>query len=174
MQSNRDSLYRQAGEQFAPALARLARAMERDPDRARDLEQEIHCALWASLSRFNGDCALKTWVYRVAHNAVADHVARSSRRPSPVTLDEVGDLPGPADPEGDAGESLVLQQVRGLIRHLPPLDAQVILLWLEGESGAEIGSVTGLSAAAVAVRVHRLKAMFKRHFTPDSDEGEEA
>ena len=84
-----DTLYRQAGEQFAPALARLARAVERDPDKARDLEQEMHCALWTSLARFKGDCALKTWVYRVAHNVAADHVARAMRGPgvaAPVHL----------------------------------------------------------------------------------------
>ena len=84
-----DTLYRQAGEQFAPALARLARAVERDPDKARDLEQEMHCALWTSLARFKGDCALKTWVYRVAHNVAADHVARAMRGPKKVPLEEI-------------------------------------------------------------------------------------
>ena len=42
MEQTQDDLYRAAGEQFAPAIARLARVMERDGDRARDLEQHIH------------------------------------------------------------------------------------------------------------------------------------
>jgi RNA polymerase sigma-70 factor (ECF subfamily) len=45
MTSRAHELYREAGQNFAPALARLARSVERDPDKARDLEQEMHCAL---------------------------------------------------------------------------------------------------------------------------------
>jgi len=60
-QAAHEQLYRKAGERFA--LARLARTVEHDADKARDLEQEMHCALWTSLQRFAGDCALKTWVY---------------------------------------------------------------------------------------------------------------
>ena len=164
-----DTLYRQAGEQFAPALARLARAVERDPDKARDLEQEMHCALWTSLARFKGDCALKTWVYRVAHNVAADHVARAMRGPKKVPLEDIDALPAPANIEAETAEALVLAQISELIRQLAPLDAQVIVLWLEGESAAEISAVTGLSAGAVSVRVHRIKVLLAGHFeTPDT------
>lgn len=174
MTSSAQTLYRQAGEQFAPALARLARAVERDPEKARDLEQEMHCALWTSLDRFKGDCALKTWVYRVAHNVAADHVARATRGPQRVPLEEVDALPDPANPESDAAEALVLAQVGELIRRLPTLDAQVIVLWLEGESGADIAEITGLSPGAVNVRVHRIKALLAGHFETPSIEGETA
>lgn len=152
-------LYREAGEQFAPAIARLARAMERDPDRARDLEQDIHCELFRSFARFEGACSLKTWVYRVSHNVAAEHRLARSRRPATVPLDEVEVLPLPGDTERDAAESLAVARARALIRRLPTLDAQVMLLWLEGESGAEIAEVTGLSPGAVTTRIHRLKAL---------------
>ena len=169
MTQTADTLYRQAGEQFAPALARLARAVERDPDKARDLEQEMHCALWTSLARFKGDCALKTWVYRVAHNVAADHVARAMRGPKKVPLEDIDALPAPANIEAETAEALVLAQISELIRQLAPLDAQVIVLWLEGESAAEISAVTGLSAGAVSVRVHRIKVLLAGHFeTPDT------
>ncbi len=162
-----EQLYRQAGAQFAPALARLARSVERDADKARDLEQEMHCALWTSLARFAGQCSLKTWVYRVAHNVAADHVARAARGPRRVPLEEVEALPSPGNIEAEAGEALVLAQVGELIRRLPPVDMQVIVLWLEGESAAAIAEITGLSAGAVNVRVHRIKALLASHFNPD-------
>lgn len=166
-----DTLYRQAGEQFAPALARLARAVERDPDKARDLEQEMHCALWTSLARFKGDCALKTWVYRVAHNVAADHVAQALRGPKKVPLEDIDSLPALTNIEAETAEALVLAQISELIRQLAPLDAQVIVLWLEGESAAEISAITGLSAGAVSVRVHRIKVLLAGHFeTPERGE----
>jgi RNA polymerase sigma-70 factor (ECF subfamily) len=159
-----EQLYQQAGDEFAPAIARLARAVERDAEKARDLEQEMHCALWTSLSRFKGDCALKTWVYRVAHNVAADHVARATRGPRKVPLEEIDTLPAAQNPESDAADALVLAQVAELIRSLPPVDAQTIVLWLEGESAAEIAAIIGLSPGAVAVRVHRIKALLAGHF----------
>lgn len=162
--SKQTDLYTQAGEQFAPALARLARAMERDAEKARDLEQDMHAALWSSLARFEGQCALKTWVYRVAHNVAADHVAKAIRGPKRVPLDAIEELPSPANPEMETGQSLVLGQVRALISRLPFPDSQVMLLWLEGERTKEIAEVTGLSPSAVGVRVHRLKRLLADHF----------
>jgi RNA polymerase sigma-70 factor, ECF subfamily len=60
--------YEEASAAYGAALERLARAYEADPDRRRDLLQEIHIALWRSLEGFDGRCSLRTWVYRVAHN----------------------------------------------------------------------------------------------------------
>jgi len=159
-----EHLYAEAGRQFAPALARLSRSVERDADRARDLEQEMHCALWQSLARFDERCALKTWVYRVAHNVAADHVARSVRGLQRVPLEEIEALPSPANVEAATAEALVLAQVGELIRRLPPVDMQVIVLWLEGESAATIAQITGLSPGAVNVRVHRIKTLLASHF----------
>jgi hypothetical protein len=51
-----------------------------------------------------------------------------------------------------------------LIRRLPPIDMQVIVLWLEGETASAIAEITGLSAGAVNVRVHRIKALLASHF----------
>ncbi|MEM7688167.1 MAG: sigma-70 family RNA polymerase sigma factor [Pseudomonadota bacterium] len=169
--SKQADLYANAGEQFAASLARLARAVERDADKARDLEQEIHAALWASFARFEGQCALKTWVYRVAHNVAADHVSKAVRGPKRVALEEIDELPSPSNPERAAGESLVLAQVRDLIRQLPFPDSQVMLLWLEGETTKAIAEVTGLTPSAVGVRVHRIKALMTAHFDTPALQG---
>ncbi|BDI61112.1 RNA polymerase sigma factor [Qipengyuania nanhaisediminis] len=174
MSRSAEQLYEEAGAQFAPALARLARAVEKNPEKARDLEQEMHCVLWTSLARFKGDCALKTWVYRVAHNVAADHVARAARGPQKVPLDEVEALPDCSDVENEAGEALALAQVGELVRRLPAIDAQVIVLWLEGESAAEIAEITGLSPGAVSVRVHRIKALLADYFASPHLTGDSA
>jgi DNA-binding PadR family transcriptional regulator len=41
-----DALYEEAVAEFGPALERLARAYESDPDKRHDLLQEIHVTLW--------------------------------------------------------------------------------------------------------------------------------
>ena len=71
-----DQRYLEVAAEFGPALDRLARGYEADPDLRRDLRQDIHVQLWRSMTRFDGRCSLKTWVYRVAHNVAATHVLK--------------------------------------------------------------------------------------------------
>ena len=167
--ADQSELYKEAGSKFAPAIARLALAVEFDRDRSRDLEQEIHAAIWQSLARFDGRCSLKTWVFRVAHNVAADHVAAQMRRPALVTLDAIDDLPALHDPERQLAEQHALGRIRALLPTLQPLDRQVILLWLEGQSGTEIAEIAGLSTNAVQVRIHRIKALIARAFDTPSE-----
>jgi RNA polymerase sigma-70 factor (ECF subfamily) len=163
--ARRDRLYAEAAEAFGPALARLARAVERDADRARDLEQDIHLALWRSLDGFAGKCALATWTYRVAHNVAADHAARGARAASLVGLEAIADLPAPGSPEHAAGAAQALDRLRALIARLTPADRSVILLYLEGVDARQIGEIAGLTANHIGVKVHRIKAMLARQFT---------
>ena len=93
--SPQDAHYREAAAEYGAALERLARAYEADPDRRRDLLQEIHLALWRSFAAFNGLCSLRTWVYRVAHNAATSHVLRERRTRAQVlvTVEELEAMP---------------------------------------------------------------------------------
>jgi hypothetical protein len=68
---SQEDLYRETSATFRAAPDRPARAYEADPENRRDLIQEIHLALWRSFEGFDGRCSLRTWVYRVAHNAAA-------------------------------------------------------------------------------------------------------
>src|SRR5215510_13638161 len=86
----RDHLYKEAVASCGSALDRLARAYEPDPDKRRDLLQEIHVALWQSFEHFEGRCSLNTWVYRVAHNTAISVISRrKSSAPAFVGLEEV-------------------------------------------------------------------------------------
>lgn len=157
-----DDLYQQAASEYGAALARLARGYEADPDKQRDLLQEIHISLWRSFESFDRLCSLRTWVYRVAHNTATSYVIRQRRsRPQMmVSLDEVEALP--IEPETD--RKIALNQLTDLIRRLKPVDRQVILAWLDGMDAAEIGELTGLSSGNVATRLHRIKSILARDF----------
>jgi RNA polymerase sigma-70 factor, ECF subfamily len=159
---DQDSLYQQAASEYGAALARLARGYEADPDKRRDLLQEIHISLWRSLEGFDGLCSLRTWVYRVAHNAATSYVIRQRRaRPQMlVSLDEVEALPI----EGETDRKVALNQLTALIQRLKPVDRQVILAWLDGMDATEIGELTGLSSGNVATKVHRIKSILARDF----------
>jgi RNA polymerase sigma-70 factor (ECF subfamily) len=158
-----DELYLRAIAEFGPALARLARAYEADADQRRDLLQDLHFALWRSFASFAGQCSLRTWVYRVAHNTATS--ARSRRRKLKlVSLEELAEAPAPDDPEDAVGNARALSRLEILIRRLTPPDDQVALLYLEDLDAGSIGEITGLSARAVATRIHRIKALLSVQF----------
>ena len=162
----RDRLYAEAAETLGPALARLARAVEHDAERARDLEQDIHLALWRSLDRFAGECALSTWAYRVAHNVAASHALNGARAARQVGLEQIADMPSADNPEHAAGEAHALARLHDLIARLTPDDRAVILLYLEGLDARHIGEITGHKTNHIGVKVHRIKTLLTRHFAP--------
>ena len=160
----RDDLYRDAVASCGTALDRLARAYEADPDKRRDLLQEIHVALWQSCENFEGRCSLKTWVYRVAHNTATSVVLRKKMRaPAFVDLEEVeASLQNESDQVLD--HQATLDSIWALIHKLKPHDKQIILLYLEGMDSASIGEVTGFSPGNVATKIHRIKNLLSRKF----------
>ena len=165
--------YAEAAAAFGPALERLARAYERDPDKRRDLLQEIHVALWRSLARFDGRCSLRTWVYRVAHNTATSKVLRpQNSAPTIVALDDsLESLAAGTDEEQLLDRRRALERLHGLIQRLRPLDRQVMLLYLEQMDAASIAEITGLSAANVATKVRRIKQILIQRFHEGRSDG---
>ncbi|MGR4865641.1 RNA polymerase sigma factor [Caulobacter sp. LARHSG274] len=160
-----DERYRLAAVNFGSALERLARGYEASPDERRDLLQDIHTALWRSFAGYDARCSLRTWVYRIAHNVGASHILRRRAKSAPwASLDAIADAPAPDNPEREAGERQVLTRLLAMIDGLKPPDRQVMLLYLEDLDAAAIGEITGLSAGAVATKIHRIKAILARRF----------
>ena len=166
--SAQDARYGEAARRFAPAIERLARGYEADAELRRDLVQEIHVALWRSFAYFEGQCSERSWVYRIAHNVSVSHlIARRRLKPEQLAgLDEVDGVAGPDDPEAETDQKRIADRLLATIHRLKPTDRQVMLLYLEDLTAAEIGDVTGLSAGAVAVRIHRIKALLSLPFQP--------
>ncbi|MBL8644547.1 MAG: sigma-70 family RNA polymerase sigma factor [Rhodospirillaceae bacterium] len=164
-----DALYKDASTQHAAALVRLARSYEADPDKRRDLLQEIHLALWRSFAGFDGRCSMRTWVYRIAHNVATTHIIKSKRLTGKTArLEDIENMAGPdpatQDPLAHAGHQQDLERLMVLIGRLNILDHAIIVLYLEGEDAASIAEVTGLTASNVATKVHRIKTILAQKF----------
>lgn len=156
--------------QFGSSLERLARAYEADPEKRRDLSQDIHFQLWRSLRRYDGRCSLRTWVYRVAHHVAASHVIRERRIfSSLVTLEELEMFPDKTEGPAAANQRVNLDRLSMLIQRLKPLDRQVIVCYLEDMDAASIGEITGFSPGNVAIRVHRIKNLLAKRFHEGKD-----
>ena len=165
----REDLYEEAVRTHGSALDRLVCAYEADPDRRRDLLQDVHLALWRSLESFDGRCSLRTWVYRVAHNVAASHVARDRRAKVAqlVSIDEVDVADARDNAEAIADRNFALDRLMSLIRDLKPLDRQVVLLFLEGVDAVGIAEITGISPGNVATKIHRIKNILITRFNAE-------
>ncbi len=104
----------------------------------------------------NRGVPFSAWLYRIAHNLVANwHRDRSRRQEIPLSdapvIPHPGDLPEVSLMHGEDTESLLR-----LIRRQPP-DRQnlLILKFVEHLSNAEIGEIMGRSEGAVKSLYHR-------------------
>jgi RNA polymerase sigma-70 factor (ECF subfamily) len=163
--SGQEEYWRQAADEYGAALERLAWAYEADPDRRRDLLQEIHLALWRSFENFDARCSLRTWIYRVAHNVATSHVTRKKRNaPVFLTLEDIEAQEAPQNVEESADRQKALARLLALVQRLEFVDRQLILAYLEGLDAESMSQITGLSAANVWTRIHRIKNVLVRQF----------
>ena len=164
-QADHEDLYRDAVDRYGSSLERLASAYEADPEKRRDLSQDIHFQLWRSFQRYDARCSMRTWIYRVAHHVAVSYVMRESRNFSTlVSLEELDLLPDKAEGQFAANQRINLDRLSALIQRLKPLDRQVIVCYLEDMDAASIAEVTGLSPGNVAMRIHRIKSVLSKRF----------
>jgi RNA polymerase sigma-70 factor (ECF subfamily) len=158
-----NELYARAVAEHGRMLDRLAAGYEADPDKRRDLRQDIHLQLWKSFGAFDGRCSLKTWALRVAHNTAASYVIRERHRDAKlVGLEEIERTLEGAGQPADIDRERASREVRQLILKLRPLDRQIIISYLEGMDAASIADITGLAPANIAMKIHRIKKILAR------------
>jgi len=106
------------------------------------------------------------WLYRVASNAVVDHVRRDRRYVPMTNIDE--DAPG--DMALDAlAAALDRDQLRRALKSLPENHREVLVLrFYDDLDTAEMCAVLGCSRETLAVRVHRALRALRTALTQES------
>jgi RNA polymerase sigma-70 factor (ECF subfamily) len=153
---------------YIPALQRLAWSYARDAADREDLFQEITVALWRALPRFSHGSSERTYIYRVAHNTAISFVTSGRpRKARELSGEPPAEPAGTDDPERDAIRNQRISRLRAALQELPLYDRQIMLLYLEGLSAAEIGTVTGFSAGNVATRLTRARQRLAAKLHPE-------
>ena len=141
------------------ARAVLAFALRRTatPADAEDVAAETFVVAWRRLDRVPDLDAALPWLFGVARKVIANQRRASSRR---GRLEQrIAELPQVAEPLvlGAAGSPALLA-----LERLHPQDQELLKLvaW-EGLSHAEIAEVLGISANAVAIRLHRARGRYQ-------------
>ena len=99
---------------------------------------------------------ISAWLYRIAHNLVANWHRDRGRRPE-ISLDEgFAAIPHSEHPEATLLKAEERENLLQIIRDLPPERQQLIILkFIEHMSNAEIGQIMGRTEGAVKSLYHR-------------------
>ncbi|MBI4786320.1 MAG: sigma-70 family RNA polymerase sigma factor [Chloroflexi bacterium] len=147
---------------YSPALYRYAVRLLGTPDLAEECVAEVFSRFLHVLRNGKGPRDhLQAYLYRVAHNWIADQWRRQP--PTPLELD--GNLPadGQSDPSQTVAAQFEQAQVRAALAQLTPDQRQVVVLkFLEGLENEEIALMLGKPTGAVKSLQHRALAALRR------------
>ena len=128
----------------------------KDADEVSDLFQEILINLWKGLQSYEGDKFISTWVWRVSLNTCINYSKKQKRSIEKVPLDVNINLFEDMD-----DDSMQIRQLYDRINKLGYIDRSIILMWLENLSYDEIGSILGITANNVSVKLVRIREKLK-------------
>lgn len=160
-------------DRYSRLVYNVALRSTSSPEDAADISQETFLKAWRSIGSFRGDCALSTWLCRIALNCCCDH-ARSAKRHRVLSLtvqedeDEtkVLDIPDTdvtAMPEEELTRQTEIAAVREAIDSLPEDQKMIITMRdITGLSYIEIADALGLEMGTVKSRINRARGAVKK------------
>ena len=125
---------------------------------AEDATERTFLAALGAIDRFRDDGAtFRAWLFRIAHNELANSLRQRHRRRTRTTRLEDGPEPmADVDPARLVGFAEEARRLRAAVSRLSDDRRQVIVLrFVDGLSAREIGVVLGRSEGAVRVLQHR-------------------
>lgn len=128
----------------------------RDQGLAEELFQDVWQRIIAARAGWKPDAPFGTWLYRIAHNRLADHWrALQYRPPAPADGDErAARIPDPDTPERTLSEFEQRRRLQLALDELPEEQREVLLLRLEQDLTLdEIGAITGVGRETVKSRL---------------------
>jgi RNA polymerase sigma-70 factor, ECF subfamily len=124
---------------------------------AEDVTERIFLAVLRALPDFRDQgSTFRAWLFRIAHNTIANaHRSRARRRTEPLPDDFQRAAPN-ADPAPQVALADELREIRHAVAQMPDDRRQVILLrFVDDLSTNEIAQVLDRSPGAIRVLLHR-------------------
>src|SRR5690606_4125033 len=137
-------------------LFRFLQGHVRDRALAEELFQDVWQRVIAARDGWRPDAPFGAWLYRIAHNRLADHWrAQKHRPPAPLDADQrTAALASGDDPERHASRVEESARLYRALDELPPEQREAVLLRLHGELPLEeIGRITGVGRETVKSRL---------------------
>jgi RNA polymerase sigma factor (sigma-70 family) len=152
----------------------LSLKMLKDREEAEEVAQDTFLKIYKSLSKFNGESKLSTWIYKVTFNTCLDRLRKNKRSQAvesraDFTEQEAISVLNVLDSIEEGERNLVIQDC---LRELPGEDGFLLTLYyFQEQSLDEIAKVIGISPNNVKIRLYRsrkkLAILLKEHLEPE-------
>lgn len=169
---------------YGARMLAVARHFVRNDEDAQDIVQSAYLNAFRSVSQFEGQCLIGTWLHRIVVNAAL--MKLRSRRRKPETsiedllptfqddghhVEQFSDWCAPADELMERAETRAI--VRACIDRLPDSYRDVLMLRdIEELSTEESARALSMTPTAVKVRLHRarqaLSTLLRKEFSASS------
>lgn len=143
-------------------------------DDAEDLTSRVFFRAMAHVENYEDrGLPFQAWLYRIAHNLVANH-HRDKERRKVIPLDEyIANQLFSSDPEHKTVEKQESERLKQVVRQLPEERQQLLLLkFVHHLSNAEIGEVMGKTEGAIKSLYHRTLLVLRDQLAEETPESE--
>lgn len=150
-------------ERYQKRVYAIAYGILRDRDDAWDAAQEAFVKAYKNLSRFKGDAAFYTWMYRITYNLAIDHYRSKGRKAAvhfedPALMESALEAEGRPTYQTDPAELTDRAELTRILheamnRLSEKHRAIIVLREVEGLSYEEIASVLGIPKGTVMSRL---------------------
>lgn len=147
----------------------LARQLHGNGALADEMFQDVWQRVVSARQSWKPEALFTTWLYRIAHNRLADHWrALQHRPPAPDDADERTErVPDQDTPERHLSEFEERRRLHLALEELPAEQREVVLLRLEQDlSLEEIGEVTGVGRETVKSRLRYAMDKLRARLNP--------
>lgn len=149
-------------ENHKAILFKVVRAYGFNLEDQEDLFQEIAVQVWRSVPKFRNDCAVTTWMYRIALNTALKWSSKERKHQvGRADLDQKAHVLTEQKDFADDRLDWLYEQ----IARLDKIDRSLCLLLLDGFSYKEMSTIAGISESYVGVRINRIK----KHLSKQSE-----
>jgi RNA polymerase sigma factor (sigma-70 family) len=149
------------GQRYRRPLLRYCRQMRLSDQRAEDVLQQALLRAWLALAGGAEVRDLKSWLYRIVHNAAVNAVRGASERPHSELTDALH-ARAVAVGESDLERHLAVRDALGEVAALPRMQRQAIFLTaVDGQSHDEVASALGISHGALRGLLYRARSTLR-------------
>jgi RNA polymerase sigma-70 factor (ECF subfamily) len=170
--------YEEAVRVYSGRLLAVTRRILGNDEEARDALQDTFLSAFRSITRFEGDSRLSTWLHRIAVNAALMKVRTRKRKPErsiedllPAYREDGHHAEGFVswDPPVDVAMEIAHNRalVRECIAELPEQYRVVLMLRdIEDVDTVDVAAMLGITPNAVKIRLHRARQALRTLLAP--------
>ena len=153
-ENQQQQIFKEWLNEYRALLFKVIKTHSFNREDLNDLFQEVCLQVYRSIPSFKSECAVSTWIYRVALNTAIKWSSKERKHiKGHQEIDEMANLLVADDYQEDERLAWMYSE----IRKLNEIDRSLILLHLDGFSYAEMSEILGISGSNIGVKIHRIK-----------------